>query len=111
MIFLQIIRIHPNLRSVVYCTGIEYGLEKDWDFVWDQYLKVSVASEKDKLLRSLACSREPWLLARYISRAFNGTSGIRKQDGSYVFRTVASNNYGRDIAYNFLRDKWDLIVK
>ncbi|CAG2115119.1 unnamed protein product [Medioppia subpectinata] len=103
--------IHPNLRSIVYCTGIEFGSEQDWDFLWNQYLNTSVASEKDKLLRSLACTREPWLLSRFISRAFNGSSGIRKQDGSYVFRAVASSNYGRDIAYNFLRDQWDLIVK
>ncbi|CAG2168745.1 unnamed protein product, partial [Oppiella nova] len=82
--------IHPNLRSIVYCTGIEFGSEQDWDFLWNQYLNATVASEREKLLRSLACSREPWLLSRYITRAFNGSSGIRKQDGSYVFRAVAS---------------------
>ncbi|XP_054161981.1 aminopeptidase N-like [Oppia nitens] len=103
--------IHPNLRSIVYCTAIENGSEEDWNFLWNQFLNVSVASEKDKLLRSLACSREPWLLSRFMWRAFNGSSGIRKQDASYVFRSVATSNYGRDIAYNYLRDQWHHIVK
>lgn len=103
--------VNPNLRSFVYCTAIEYGNAKDWDFTWKQYLANQDASEKDKLMRALACSREPWILRRYVSWAFDENSGIRRQDGSYVFRAVAGNNYGRDIAYGYLRERWDDIVK
>lgn len=91
--------------------GVERGSESDWDFVWKQYIEAQVASEKDKLMRALACSREPWLLSRYITRAFNASSGIRKQDGSYVFRSVALTNYGKDIAFNFVRSEWGAILK
>ena len=35
------------------------------------------------------------------------SSGIRKQDGTYVFKSVAENKYGYEIAFNFLSNKWD----
>ncbi|RWS19427.1 aminopeptidase N-like protein, partial [Leptotrombidium deliense] len=54
--------------------------------------------------------RQPWILNRYLDWAFNESSRIRKQDGSSVFRSVAGNNFGRDLAFSYLRDKWDAIV-
>lgn len=103
--------IPPNFRSIVYSTAIRHGNQEEWDFAWDQYKKAKIASEKDKLMKALACSREPWLLSRYLEWCLNSSSGIRKQDGSYAFRSVATNLYGRDIAFNYLRDKWDKVYK
>ncbi|XP_013790479.2 aminopeptidase N-like [Limulus polyphemus] len=102
--------IPPNLRSVVYCTAIQYGGQEAWDFTWQRYLEEEVASERDKLMRALACAREPWLLSRYLEWSLNQSSGIKRQDGTYVFRSVASNIYGRDIAFNYLREKWDILL-
>ena len=36
-------------------------------------------------------------------------SGIRKQDGSEVINSVATNSIGRDLAWNWLRNDWDRI--
>ncbi|RWS03028.1 aminopeptidase N-like protein, partial [Dinothrombium tinctorium] len=102
--------IPANLRSIVYCMAVKHGSENDWNFIWSQYIQNKLAAEGDKLMRSLACSRQPWLLNRYLDWAFNESSRIRKQDGSSVFRSVAASNYGRDLAFNYLRDKWDRIV-
>ena len=33
-------------------------------------------------------------------------SGIRKQDGSTVIRSVATNSIGRDLVWNWLRNDW-----
>ncbi|XP_015790545.1 aminopeptidase N [Tetranychus urticae] len=102
--------VHPNLRGDVVCFGIQWGTEKDWQWVWEQYLSASTATEKEYLMRGLACSREPWLLNRYLEMSLDDSSGIRKQDGSTVFRAIATSGYGRDIAFNFFRNKWDKIV-
>lgn len=54
-----------------------------------------------------ACSREPWILARYLERAATDNSGIRKQDLVRVFVTVSNHANGIPVAYNFLRVHWE----
>ncbi len=53
-----------DLKRTVYCNAIREGGEEEWDFGWERYKKSNVASEKDNLLLSLSCSKEPWLLNR-----------------------------------------------
>ena len=33
-------------------------------------------------------------------------SGIRKADGRSVIARIATNSYGRDLAFDFIRDNW-----
>jgi aminopeptidase N len=54
--------IPANLRKTVYCTAIAAGDEKEWNFLWEQYLKSNNANEKSNILKALACSREIWIL-------------------------------------------------
>ncbi|XP_042901838.1 aminopeptidase N [Parasteatoda tepidariorum] len=103
--------IPPNLRSVVYCSAVKNGGEDVWNFIWEQYKKAQIASEKDKFMYSLACAKEPWLLTRYLNWSLSSDSGIRRQDGSYVFRSVGSKLYGRDITFNYIRDKWNIVFE
>ena len=57
--------IHPNVRSVVYCYGIKQGGVTEWEFIYNRFLTELVASEKIKLLSSLGCTDEEWLLQRF----------------------------------------------
>ena len=102
-------RILPSLRSLAYCTAIANGNKEDWEFLWQAYGREQNASERDKILRSLGCSRELWILSRYLEWIFNKAKPIRRQDGATVFSVIAKNNYGRDIAFNFLRDRWQMV--
>jgi len=102
-------RIKPALRYAAYCTSIENGDKHDWDFLWRAYEREQNASERDRIMRALGCSREMWILSRYLEWIFNKNKPIRRQDGAYVFRVIAKNNYGRDLAFNFMRERWPLI--
>lgn len=102
-------KISANIRSTVYCTAIKYGRQSYWEFAWERYHKTNVASEKEILLGSLACTREPWLLVRFMELALDTESGIRKQDAISVFRAVANNPIGDLLAFDFIRDNWDRI--
>ncbi|XP_059490233.1 aminopeptidase N isoform X2 [Neocloeon triangulifer] len=101
--------VPANLKNVIYCTAIKHGGQKEWDFVWQRYLKSNVGSERDLLLTSLGCTRETWLLNRYLLWAVTENSGIRKQDCARVFGSVSNNVIGSSIAFNFLRDEWERI--
>lgn len=101
--------ISANLKNVVYCTAIRVGGQEEWDFAWQRYRKTNVGSEKDILLGALGCSREIWILSRYLDWAISENSGIRKQDAARVFGAIANNAVGQPLAYSFLRNKWDRI--
>ncbi|XP_027211488.2 aminopeptidase N [Penaeus vannamei] len=101
--------ISPNLKSTVYCRAIAEGGEAEWDFAWDQYLKSNVGTEKALLLSAMGCSKEIWILSRYLDMAFTPGSGIRKQDSDRVFASVAYNKVGGPLAWRFLRDQWKRI--
>lgn len=102
-------KISANIRSTVYCTAIKYGRQSYWEFAWERYTRTTVASEKEILLVSLACTREMWLLTRFMELALMPDSPIRKQDAISVFRAVANNPIGDLLAFNFIRDNWDRI--
>ena len=103
--------ISPNLKSVVYCTAIRVGGQAEWEFTWQRYLETNVGSEKDLLLHALGCTRETWLLSRYLDWALTENSGIRKQDVTRVFGSVSSNIVGQPLAFNYFRNKWDRLKK
>nr|CAD7259496.1 unnamed protein product [Timema shepardi] len=101
--------ISANLKSVVYCSAIRVGGQDEWDFAWQRYRNTNVGSEKDILLGALGCTRETWILSRYLEWSVLENSGIRKQDSARVFSSVSSNPIGQPLAYNFFRNKWDKI--
>ncbi|XP_043469608.1 aminopeptidase N [Leptopilina heterotoma] len=101
--------IAPNLKSVVYCTAIRVGGQAEWDFAWQRYLTTNVGTERDILLVALGCSGETWLLSRYLDWALTENSGIRKQDVTRVFASVANNIVGQPLVFNYFRNKWTRI--
>jgi len=58
-------RIHPNLRSTVYCSAIATGGAEEWDFGWRMFKNATIAIEADKLMSSLACAKDHVLLERF----------------------------------------------
>lgn len=94
---------------MVYCTAIKYGDQKEWDFAWERYQKTNVASEKEILLSAMGCSRETWILSRFLGRSLTNEYGIRKHDVYRVFASVSNNVLGQPIAFNFIRIHWNEI--
>ena len=127
ILILKLLRINVNLRRVAYCTVIREGGEREWDFVFARFKMSKIPSERSRLLRALGCSTELWLLNRYnqqlntekskqsvfifrfLHMSIDESSGIRKQDVGSVFSVVSSNTYGRDLAFDFLRENWTTI--
>ncbi|XP_043289825.1 aminopeptidase N [Venturia canescens] len=103
--------ISPNLKSVVYCTAIRVGGQAEWDFAWERYQKTNVGSEKDLLLSALGCTRETWILSRYLEWAVTENSGIRKQDAPRVFNAVSHNVIGQPLVFSFLRNNWNRLKR
>jgi aminopeptidase N len=67
-----------------------------------------MSSEKEILLSALGCTREQWLINRFLNRSLSN-EGIRKQDTFRVFSTVSTSVYGQPVAFTFLRENWKLL--
>ncbi|EDX14831.1 aminopeptidase Ey [Drosophila simulans] len=93
-----------NVRSTVYCTSIKHGSDSDWEFLWTRYKKSNVAAEKRTILTALGCSREVWLLQRYLELIFDAKEGIRKGDSKWAFQAVAKTEVGFLLAKKYFMD-------
>ena len=51
-----------------------------------------------------------FVLQRYLERAIDAESGIRRQDGGAVVARVANNQVGRDMAWTWIRENWEKII-
>jgi len=93
--------IPKDLRSIVYCQGVKDGGEEAWNFLWERYRNSNLGTEKSLILGALSCSKETWILNRYLDWSIDEQSGIRRQDSSIVFGSVARSDMGYYLANKF----------
>ncbi|XP_060091561.1 aminopeptidase Q [Heteronotia binoei] len=93
------------------CYGIQIGRDKEWDFAWKMYSSNDFEiHDKYAILSALACTREPWILQRYLKYTLND-SIISPDQVSEVIGFVAATEVGHWIAWNFLTENWLVLSK
>uniref|UniRef100_A0A182SPU1 Aminopeptidase n=1 Tax=Anopheles maculatus TaxID=74869 RepID=A0A182SPU1_9DIPT len=98
-----------DLRPVVYCNAIRQGNDTQWNFLWRRYLQSNVGAEKIMIIGSLSCTRQLWLVERFLQWSLNSTSGVRKQDATILFSSVSRNDAGFNAAKSFFLTRADEI--
>ncbi|XP_070687597.1 alanyl (membrane) aminopeptidase-like b [Pempheris klunzingeri] len=101
-------RIHPNLRSVIYCQAVAAGGKDEWEFAWNKFQSSSDISEKDQLRNALSCTKKIWLLNRYLEYTLDPEK-IRLMDVASTIDYIAKNEAGQALAWNFIRAHWDYV--
>ncbi|XP_061839538.1 thyrotropin-releasing hormone-degrading ectoenzyme-like [Nerophis lumbriciformis] len=101
-------RIPPNIRDVVYCTGVSLMDEDVWEFIWMKFHSSKAVSEKKILLEALTCSDNTFLLNRLLNLSLTSEL-VAEQDAIDVIIHVGRNPQGRRLAWSFFRDKWDVL--
>ncbi|XP_031733828.1 alanyl (membrane) aminopeptidase-like b [Anarrhichthys ocellatus] len=101
-------KIHPNLRSVIYCQAVAAGGREEWEFAWNKFQNSSDTSEKDQLRQALSCTKKIWLLNRYLEYTLNPEK-IRLMDVASTINYIAKNVAGQALAWNFIRAHWEYV--
>ncbi|XP_077355556.1 thyrotropin-releasing hormone-degrading ectoenzyme-like isoform X1 [Festucalex cinctus] len=101
-------RIPPNIRDVVYCTGVSLMDEDVWEFIWMKFHSSNAVSEKKILLEALTCSDNAFLLNRLLNLSL-ASELVAEQDAIDVIIHVGRNPQGRNLAWRFFREKWDVL--
>ncbi|KAM4050461.1 glutamyl aminopeptidase isoform 1-T1 [Anomaloglossus baeobatrachus] len=100
-----------NLRQLVYRYGMrQSGEEEYWNFMFQEYLKTTLAQEKEKLLQGLASVNSIPLLDRLLKSVKN-TSLIKSQDAlNVIYYISAYSKLGKQMAWDWVRVNWDYLV-
>lgn len=101
-------RIPPNIRDIVYCTGVSLMDEDVWEFIWMKFHSSGAVSEKKILLEALTCSDNTFLLNRLLNLSLTSDL-VPEQDVIDVIIHVGRNPQGRDLAWKYFREKWDIL--
>ncbi|XP_064645182.1 aminopeptidase N-like isoform X2 [Lineus longissimus] len=100
--------IIPDYAFIVYSTGIKYGGQKEWDFLWEKAQSTKVVSEKETMMNALGYTREPWLLWRFAGWMLDRTV-TRLQDVRLMTAVLGRTSLSRMVLYNFLLTKWKVL--
>lgn len=63
------------------------------------------SSAKDILHQAMSCSKEPWLIKRYLNDQLNETK-VRRQDSIRGIISAARTQHGSLITWNFMKENW-----
>lgn len=101
--------IDPDLRGVVYNLVARNGGEKEYQQFMQLYAKEPLQEEKDRLLRAMCLFKDKKLLQKTLDFSFS--KHVRAQDAFRAVGTVWSNQYGRQLAWEFVQKNWNEILK
>lgn len=104
-------QIPSDFKKLIYYYGVRNGDEKEWNFIFNQYMRTTVPYEKFTLLQALCATMQPDIMDRMLYYSFNA-SIIKSQDSFYVYSYIAQNSpHGRYQAWYFLKENWKQVVK
>ena len=98
--------IPKDYRAFVYCTAIKYGSKSEWNFASNQYDAETDSNAKKEIQNSMACTREPWLINRFLNDQLNHTK-VRRQDTLFGLRYASTKSLGNIMTWDFIKTNWN----
>jgi len=101
-------QISPDIRSAVYTIVASMGQEEDYNTMVRLHEEAELHEEKVRIARSgLAAFSNKAILAKALE--FSLSSSVRAQDSVHMIGSVACRRQGRDISWQFLKDKFVIL--
>ncbi|XP_008047122.1 aminopeptidase Q [Carlito syrichta] len=97
------------IKNVVLCYGIALGGDKEWDFLLDVYTNTTEEEERINLAYAMSCSKDPWILNRYMEYAISASPFTSNETNIIDF--VAASEVGQYVAKDFLVNNWQAVRK
>ncbi|VEN47672.1 unnamed protein product [Callosobruchus maculatus] len=96
-----------DLRSACYKTVLRAGGKEEFETLLKLYRATDLHEEKDRIGRSLGAAKDPILLGKVLEFAMSDE--VRSQDTVFVIAAVAVTKEGRELAWKFFKNNWDVI--
>ncbi|MCZ6867497.1 MAG: M1 family metallopeptidase [Chloroflexi bacterium] len=96
--------LHPDLRDVVFGLTAQEGDGGTFDTLLRLERQAELHEEKMRLLRAMSRFRREDLLRKTLELSLG--PDVRTQDTVSLVTSVAANQRGRDMAWEFIKDNW-----
>ncbi|XP_034941475.1 uncharacterized protein [Chelonus insularis] len=81
--------IEPDLKSFVYCVGIQSGDAEVWKKVFRRFIQSDLHNEKELLIEALGCTDNSMLIKQFLNFAtFNNTVALPEQYRIVIFYKI-----------------------
>jgi puromycin-sensitive aminopeptidase len=97
--------VPPDLRRAVFALAAKSGNASTYDAMWDAHSRTELQEEQVRLLAGLTQFVQPDLALETLTRSF--TERVRTHEAIGVIVRTAMSPAGRDIAWQFMRERWD----
>ncbi len=97
--------LHPDLKGVVYGLVAQEGDESTYDTLWRLEREADLHEERMRLLGALTRFQSRELLSDMLERSMSDE--VRSQDTVLVVVSLAGNRYGKDLAWEFIKENWE----
>ncbi|XP_078801450.1 aminopeptidase Ey-like isoform X2 [Oryzias latipes] len=85
------------------------GGVEEWDFMWSIYRK-NDTSDPDNLIYALSCTRQPWLINRYLEYCLDPEK-VSEKDVISAITYMAYNPVGQPLLWDFVRTNWEVLAE
>lgn len=101
--------IDPDLRGVVFNLAAQQGDNLTYKTIWDLHDRSNSEEEKVRLLRALGSFPQKQILENTLEKSLSDS--VRYHDTILVILSVAGNKEGIDLAWQFVKDNWDEVIR
>lgn len=101
--------IDADIRGIVYNLSAKYGDEKIYNKLKKLYDAELLQEEKNRLLSALCVFPQQELLERTLAMTFS--EEVRSQETFRIIDGVFANPMGRDLAWQYVQENWQIILK
>uniref|UniRef100_A0A0N5C5B6 Peptidase_M1 domain-containing protein n=1 Tax=Strongyloides papillosus TaxID=174720 RepID=A0A0N5C5B6_STREA len=105
-------KVPVMIRRLVYCNGVKYGTDEDWEFIFDRLNNEVSQIEQKRLLVALGCTRSSVIKKKMLNDTISIDRNVyRLQDVSVIVDSLSSDPLGTRVSFEFLLDNWKRIQK
>ncbi|HEY9785474.1 MAG TPA: M1 family metallopeptidase [Candidatus Obscuribacterales bacterium] len=101
--------VNPDLAPAIITVLANCGDSSRYEEFTDHFRKAKTPQEEERYMYALAAFRDRKLLLKTLEKTINGE--IRTQSAPYIVRAVMWNPFGRELAWNFMKDNWLKMLK
>ena len=99
--------LHPNLRGSVFSIVLQYGGQKEYEAIVEEYETGKKSNERNTALRSLGRARDPTLIQRTIDYAFS--KQVKDQDIYLPLAALRTHKEGIEAFWIWMKANWDFV--
>ncbi|MBI2474501.1 MAG: M1 family metallopeptidase, partial [Candidatus Taylorbacteria bacterium] len=98
-----------DIRTAVYYLAARSGGKARFEKIKKMHKAAKLPDEKERLEESLGLFRDTALLHEALAYALS--KDVRPQDFAHIYGSVARNEFGRELAWKFLKKHWPKLLK